>query len=588
MNGVQKPPNGGTGVKGDYPPSSLILRLMVVLCVLPVLIMFVYLSMFGVNVPYMDEWDEMHRVNSFLQGRHTLIELFEQHNEHRPATQRIGKIFIGSLTSCNSKSEMIFTQLSMIIALLVIYIEFRKILEKKSYLIFFLPVPYIILSLRSWENILWANQSCIYYCVLFGLLTFHFLSKINSATNKYNLPLQFFFGAVSAAAASFSIISGLLVWPAGFFQILVSGKINRTKMLLLWAAIGAVVFILYFHNYVKPSQHPALDGFLKYPVATINFFLYTTGSSLFSGTTVRLISGFFIVAASLLLLLFVNRNFLQKYSFWIASLCYFLVTVILIAIGRAGLLPNYWTMTDRYITFVLMIPICLYVIYLGLVSSGEKLNKLTGTIVIALSIFMLVSIINSFIDGYKSGRSEKLRREILAYYLSTYRYQPDEVLERFQYPAPELLRESAAELEKLQYSVFQRPFLPPLGSLSALNSAALCSGVLNGENMNKINGQVVLDDNHNIMKIEGWAVDAVKKDIAGGIYIKIDEKLFPAFYGLYRADVGYQIKARRTGFEIEIPVSLIDKGQHRLSIIVLTKDRRHYFMPRYDLAISRI
>ncbi|MBF0318263.1 MAG: hypothetical protein HQL01_00455 [Nitrospirae bacterium] len=555
--------------------------------------MFIYIWAFGVNVPYMDEWNEHYRVSLFLQGKHTLIGLFDQHNEHRPATQRVALILLGALTSYNTKVEMMFTQWAMVLALLVLYVEFKKIFDSKAYLILFIPVPYIIFSLRQNENILWAHQSCVYYSVIFGLLTCHFMSKINSAGAKYNALLQYCFGAVSAAAASFSLLSGLLAWPAGFFQILISDckKGIKAVMLFLWSVMGTIVVLLYFHDYHKPPHHPGLDSFFKYPAEGIIYFIYLVGNTLFTGSFASFITGVFIVAATGLLLIFANRGFLRKYSFWIASLCYFSATLVLIAIGRASLTFHY-VIPVRYITFGIAIPICLYVIYLGITSENisNKLYNLSITIFIALSAFMLSSIVNSFDEGYGAGKTTKMQRERVAYYLYTYMSQPDKSLE-LMHLVPAQVREWAADLQKRKFSVFKQPYLPPISELKALPIETYCSGILNSQLMNNITSQVVIEDKHNIMRVEGWAVDNMEKDIAGGVYIKIDDMLFPALYGLYRPDVGNHLKSHayvNSGYEAEIPVSLIDKGIHNLSIVVLTKDRKHYYKPTYNVAINRV
>lgn len=79
------------------------------------------------------------------------------------------------------------------------------------------------------------------------------------------------------------------------------------------------------------------------------------------------------------------------------------------------------------------------------------------------------------------------------------------------------------------------------------------------------------------------SVDTKIKNIAGGVYIKIDGKLYPTVYGTHREDVARNLKVpayRDSGFEVSIPVSEIGAGQHTITVITLTKDRKAYYMQK--------
>jgi len=78
----------------------------------------------------------------------------------------------------------------------------------------------------------------------------------------------------------------------------------------------------------------------------------------------------------------------------------------------------------------------------------------------------------------------------------------------------------------------------------------------------------------------GWAVDSQAKDTAGGVYIEIDGKLYWAYYGFPRDEVvtHFNIPAySASGFQLAIPESSVGKGQHTLSIKILTKDKKAYY-----------
>jgi hypothetical protein len=89
--------------------------------------------------------------------------------------------------------------------------------------------------------------------------------------------------------------------------------------------------------------------------------------------------------------------------------------------------------------------------------------------------------------------------------------------------------------------------------------------------------------------LTGWAVDAKHENAAGGVYVDIDGKLFPAFYGIGRQDVANSLGVssyRYSGFERAIPTSEIGVGTHELSVIVLTNDREGYYRPDQKVAFG--
>ncbi|QWR76317.1 hypothetical protein [Candidatus Magnetomonas plexicatena] len=553
---------------------------------------FVFIWYYGVNVPWWDEWDEVARVDSFLSGKSVFLDLFSQQNEHRPATQRTAMLLLAILTSYNNKIEMAFTQLSMIITLLLFYKKFKESFDLETHMIFFLPVPYLMFSLRQHESILWANQSCGYYFIFFGVLTFYLISSLACVENKKKVSLQFSFSIISAISATFSLASGLLVWPVGFLQILVSNIKTKMLMLFLWFIFGSTTILLYFYDYRRSIFHPPYDSVFKYPWRVVNYFFHLVGKLLYTQPYVNFAVGVFLVIATLLLFILVTKNILQKYLFWLTSLTYFSITLCTIALARATMEDYYGSVSDRYIPFGIMGPVSLYVIYLGLLSEDidKKLLKLSKIVFAVLLILILNSSIISISDSIKAGEHWKAQRKSFAYYLHNYKSQPNTNLWRLL-PNLALLKENAAMLEKRKYSVFSYDILPPFSKLKALNEGTYCICSLNGKEMAEIKEPVVINDKQQIMKIDGWAIDIFKKYVAGGVYIKIDDTLYPTFYGTDRVDVAVHFKMPRyrySGFDTEITTSSIEKGIHKLSVIVLTNDRKYYFNHSYEIFINRV
>lgn len=85
--------------------------------------------------------------------------------------------------------------------------------------------------------------------------------------------------------------------------------------------------------------------------------------------------------------------------------------------------------------------------------------------------------------------------------------------------------------------------------------------------------------NDSLLRVDGWAVDQAARRPAGGVYVRIDDKLFPAVYGL-PATISVEGRAYEAcGFSRVIPIAEIGPGPHEMSIIVITGDGTGYYEP---------
>lgn len=83
------------------------------------------------------------------------------------------------------------------------------------------------------------------------------------------------------------------------------------------------------------------------------------------------------------------------------------------------------------------------------------------------------------------------------------------------------------------------------------------------------------------LRVSGWAITGEKQDAepAGGVFVLIDEKVFPAVYGLpAQGDPGGGACAD-CGFSRLVPIAEIGPGTHTVSIVVLTPDRTGFSQP---------
>jgi hypothetical protein len=89
--------------------------------------------------------------------------------------------------------------------------------------------------------------------------------------------------------------------------------------------------------------------------------------------------------------------------------------------------------------------------------------------------------------------------------------------------------------------------------------------------------------------ISGWAIDEKAKKISGGVIIDIDGKLFLANHGGSRPDIatGSNNPAlKNAGYSAKIPISEIGKGQHTLTLKILTIDKKAYYSPEQKVVFE--
>lgn len=90
--------------------------------------------------------------------------------------------------------------------------------------------------------------------------------------------------------------------------------------------------------------------------------------------------------------------------------------------------------------------------------------------------------------------------------------------------------------------------------------------------------------------VRGWAVDSKWRSRAGGVFVKIDDRLFETRFGLARPDIVKAFryyKYKHSGFEVCIPLDDIPPGIHKLGIVVVGADpARYYYQPTKDISVA--
>ncbi|MBA2534469.1 MAG: hypothetical protein H0V21_05625 [Rubrobacter sp.] len=427
-----------------------------VLMALPVVAGFLYVYLFGVDVVYNDEWEMVSLFVGPSSAKLTILDLWEQHLEHRFFFPGGSILLLGILTKWNTVAEMYLIQVCLLVTLVVLYLAFRAGTGTKP--LYFVPVAFLVFSLVQSFNMLWGLQLTFFFVETFGVLTFFFLYLSGGGgLERFAFPAALLSGTVAA----FSAIQGLLVWPVGLLYLFVISVEGSTRRLLVavWGLIGLGEWVVYFTNYTFVSNSASAFYPLTHPLAGTRYFLSLLGSSLFLprwGSFLALTTGLLmagLVAVSLIVI-YRNRR-VREYSFWMALLLFSLLVLVAITAGRSG---AQGLSAPRYATFPILATVCVYVMLARLFL--EDRSRAVGALFGLLCVVVLLSVPVSYYKGIGAGNDLKNRKEQAAYILSTYTSQPDRCLQLVRQKNTDTVRRFAPQLKRLGYSVFSEPRVP--------------------------------------------------------------------------------------------------------------------------------
>lgn len=563
----------------------------------PVVLAFVYVYRFGINVPFSDQWAEVPLFNKLSYGRLGLSDLFAQHNEHRIFFPRIVMLLLGTATAYNVVAEMYFIQLCAVATLIIFWLAFRDPSSGggRYRLLQFVPVAFLLFSLRQHSSMLQGIQIVVAMTQTSAVLAFFclYLSR-QDRPRKPAFPAALASGTI----ASFSFLQGLFVWPVGLLQILLTPVRRQTKWLLagVWTLVGAAEWALYFTGFSTNSER-SLGYVLSAPVAAVTYLLTVAGGSLFWEPVTAVVAGVILLslAAAVVFWVYRSRDW-GDYPFWIAILSFALAFMLAVMLGRSedGVER---AITSRYVNFSILLPISVYVILLKV--SLERRSRLATGLFVGLTAMVLVSLPGTYEKGLTAGVTTRDSREEQAFILSTYRSQPDMVVATLLSQFERTRREGKAALEwtassmtkraetldRLDYSVFagteSRPRLPDVADLSKKESSTKAViGSIDGVRTREGKKPVPVSRAEVVVSVSGWAVDASAEEPAGFVYLEMDDTLYPAYYGLESNGLAGQLGVPaydEARFEAKIPVLNAEPGVHELSLIVVTNDGSSYY-----------
>jgi hypothetical protein len=217
------------------------------LILLPAVFGVLYVRAFGVNVVVGDAWTVAPLFGKWSSGTLNVLDLFRPHNEHRMFFPDTVELLLGNLTKYDNVAEMYLIQVCLLVTLVILLFAFKDNI-KSAWPILFVPVSLLIFSFRQYENMLFGYQINFAFAEMFGVLALFLLYVLR----RRRFDKLAFAGALgSATVASFSVLQGLFVWPAGLLQLFISPleKPKKKVFIVLWGLVGLGEWIVYFGDY---------------------------------------------------------------------------------------------------------------------------------------------------------------------------------------------------------------------------------------------------------------------------------------------------------------------------------------------------
>jgi hypothetical protein len=424
------------------------------LILLPAVLAFLYVRSFGVSVIVGDQFRIVALFSRLAAGNLGLEHLFALHNEHRILFPRLVMLSLGELTDFKNLAEMYAIQACLLATMAVFLLAFRR--NSGLPMVLFVPVAFLVFSLRQFENMLWGFQLTFVFAQVFSVAALYSLYLATEGKRPaITLPLA----VASAFVATFSSLPGLMVWPAGACLVLVSRAVNRVRLAAAWLVCGVASWALYFFDYeTRPQAPPFLGYIVGNPVETALYFPTSLGASLMWHRPLALVAGAGILFLFAVAVWFSHRRgTLRENAFWIGVVLFSLGVLAVITAGRASLGPQS-AMAPRYSSFSLLAVIGVYVMLMKLVldatnlrdSATRLLTPLTAAFLVALALIIPAT----YLGGYLVGARNEATMTQAAEALRNAEAAPDVRLETLLRQPPDFIRQNAEILDRLDYNVF--------------------------------------------------------------------------------------------------------------------------------------
>ena len=362
-------------------PQYLIFILAFIPAIIPILVYFLVINDYAVNLPYRDDYDAILKFLINLSKSSSLDKislLFSQHNEHRILSSRLLYYSYYELFTTINLKNIIFIGNAQLIIIFSIFAYFLR-----KHIILYWGVPILVVSLcifdiNNYENTDWA-MACVQN---YGVIMFFMLSLLfYNFNDKRALPLAILAQFICAFSSGNGILAGLSII---FFNLL-----NKDKVKILCSSISFAVFSgLYFYHYIS-NPNPYMG---KHVLDMISYFFGLAGAHF--GRDYRIFIGI-ILYLTIPFLIFSNMKFIIKKEItpFLSMLLFITLSICSTSVFRSGgdLSIDQASYTIRYLIYPHLLAAILFCIL------AIRLEQ------VKIRIYILVCLSIVFIKGYKEN-----------------------------------------------------------------------------------------------------------------------------------------------------------------------------------------
>jgi hypothetical protein len=408
----------------------------------PVALTFVYVRLYGVNVPFWDEWELVPLYERFYTHQLGFADLFAQHNEHRIFFPRLIMLALGNVYDGNPVAWMYASAVLLVATGAALYAQQRRLYGEAAALSF-VPVAWLLFTLRQAQNLVWGFQVTLVLC------TACFVGA--AVLLRTGGMRRLWLAAGLCFISTFSAASGLLAWVALFALLVCRRLLTRLpwSMLATWAALALATFVVYFHGYVAPVHARPPVSPLADPLRTLYIFLGTMGGGLSADVRGAAAAGGATVLLFLLLAAAARNGALDfQRALPAVPLLFFAVgSAALVAVGRGGYQLIGVSNASRFVTMTMPGVIGLYLALLAV--KGPLRQTASGV----FAGILLLAVFASFDGSFENGEEYKRQRLRSAEVLRDLAHHPDQDLTLLFWRAA-TVRERAPILARYKLSVF--------------------------------------------------------------------------------------------------------------------------------------
>ncbi len=506
-----------------------------ILMLVPVVIGFLYVRSYGVNVMWEDQGDGMLPLfQKWFEGHLSLADFWHQHNEHRHFIPRLIMFGLGLLTRWNTVAEMYLDEVFLALCLAVHVFAMRRTLPLRNYKWLLLPIPWVVFTLRQYQNLLVGFQMSFVLVILLICLTFYALATMEASARS---GARFAAAIVFATLSAYTAAQGLLVWWVGVIPLVLQKRPAKEKIVLTiaWLGIGVIEWVIYFVGWSRPEKHPPYIFSGEYFATLLGASLYPMNLELSAPTIwLALVAGVMIILCLLAAagVLAMGRNW-SDYSYWIAIIAFSGLTAIQITFARSAFGPMQ-AMSSRYATASCLALLGAFGILTGKLAekAWPPLTACWGYLLCLISFGTALALV----EGYLIGPQLRDEMNYQAYVFATADTQPDEVVQRAAGPRAPEVREGLKFLQKSHLNVFSSPELTERYALPSAETPVLQTAAKFDLN------QFGASRGSSVFNAVGWAVDPTGTDTVGGVFLDIDGQMYPTFYGVARDDIAAGLK----------------------------------------------